>query len=48
MDGNRRVPFLKFQPVTVFGRMSVEPTYRAGRLSGLYQIRGEYMAGDGL
>jgi hypothetical protein len=48
MADNRRVPFLKFQPVTVFGRMSVEPSYRGGRLSGLYQIRGEYMSGDGL
>jgi hypothetical protein len=42
------VPFVKFQPVTVFGRMSVEPSYRGGRLSGLYQIRGDYLSADGL
>lgn len=48
MAEGRRVPFVKFQPVTVFGRMSVEPQYRGDRLSGLYQIRGEYMSVDGL
>jgi hypothetical protein len=48
MSEGRRVPFVKFQPVTVFGRMSVEPSYRGGRLSGLYQIRGDYLSADGL
>lgn len=46
-DG-RRVPFLQFQPVTVFGRLRVEPLWRGERLAGLYQIRAEFLAADGL
>jgi hypothetical protein len=48
MAEGSRVPFVKFQPVTVFGRLSVEPSYRGGRLSGLYKISGEFLASDGL
>lgn len=48
VEMNARVPFLQFQPVTIFGRLSVEPSYRAGRLSGLYQMRGEFLSADGL
>lgn len=48
MAEGKRVPFVKFQPVTVFGQMSIEPTYRGSRLSGLYQIRAVHMSADGL
>lgn len=48
MAEGKRVPFVKFQPVTVFGQISIEPTYRGSRLSGLYQIRAVHMAADGL
>lgn len=48
MAAGARVPFLKFQPVTVFGKMSVEPSWRGTRLSGLYQIRADYLSADGL
>lgn len=48
MAEGRRVPFLKFQPVTVFGRLAVEPVWRAGQLAGIYQIRADYLAADGL
>lgn len=48
MAGMARVPFLKYQPVTVFGRLSVEPSFRGGRLGGLYQLRAEFMSADGL
>jgi hypothetical protein len=46
--GGQRVPFLKFQPVTVFGKLSVEPQWRGTQLSSLYQLRAEFFAGDGL
>ncbi len=46
MPEGRRVPFVQFQPVTVFGRLSVEPAYLGSQLSGLYQMRGEYVAGE--
>jgi hypothetical protein len=48
MAGSKRVPYLKYQPVTVFGRLSVEPQYRGTRLSGLYQLRAEFITADGL
>jgi hypothetical protein len=47
VTGGARVPFLKYQPVTVFGRLSVEPQWRGGRLIGLYSLAAEYLAGDG-
>lgn len=48
MTDGARVPFVKFQPVTVFGTLSVEPSYRGARLSGLYQIRAEWLSVDAL
>lgn len=48
MAQGRRVPLVKFQPVTVFGRLAVEPVWRGGHLAGLYQIRADYLAADGL
>jgi hypothetical protein len=48
MAEDRRVPFVKFQPVTVFGRLAVEPIWRGAHLAGLYQIRADYLSADGL
>jgi hypothetical protein len=42
------VPFLKFQPVTVFGRLAVEPAWRGTHLAGLYQMQAEFLSADGL
>ncbi len=48
MAGGARVPFLKFQPVTVFGRLAVEPVWRGPVLTGLYQMSAEFISADGL
>jgi len=48
LAGGQRVPFLQFQPVTVFGRLAVEPSWRGSTLTGLYQLSAEFVSADGL
>jgi len=41
------VPYVRMQPVVMFGRLSVEPQWRGTTLAGLYQLRADYILTDG-
>jgi hypothetical protein len=43
MAGNKRVPYMRFQPVVMFGRLSIEPQWRGSALTGLYKMRGDFI-----
>lgn len=44
MARGRHVPFPRFTPVTVFGRLAVHPRLRAGQLAGLYEMTADAIA----
>jgi hypothetical protein len=44
MSGNHTVPFPRAVPITVFGRLSVQPELRGGALASLYSLTGDAVA----
>lgn len=47
MGEGKRVPYVRFQPVVMFGRLRVEPQWRGSALTGLYTMRGDYILTEG-
>jgi hypothetical protein len=42
MGGGKRVPYVRLEPLVIFGKLTVEPEWNGTALVGLYKISGEF------
>lgn len=46
MAAAKRVPYARFQPVVMFGKLKLEPQWRGPALTALYKLTADYMLVD--
>jgi len=46
MAAGKRVPYARFQPVVMFGRLSLDPQWRGPALTSLYKLTADYILVD--
>lgn len=47
MAGGKRIPYYRFQPIVMFGRLSIDPKWRGDGLAGLDQMKADYVLAEG-
>jgi hypothetical protein len=46
MADAKRIPYARFQPVVLFGRLTIDPQWRGAGLAGLYELKADYACID--